>query len=139
MEWRQMSAVRIPWRGRRTPFVTRMKRVLYCRIEKVLSRYGVRPRPLRVEDYLGAPLPEVLDHLQRQFTEANGYTWLNFGRVWHIDHKDPVGRANQSIDDVIRKLHYTNLQPFDRVKNVAKAANPEGGQERRLFRRGWFT
>lgn len=139
MDWRVQPPVQVRWRGNRVvPFRTKMKRILYCRIKTVLDRYEIRPRPLQVEAYLCASIDTVLDHIQSQFSESNGFSWNNFGAVWQLDHINPVGRNNDSIDDVIAKLHYENLQPLDRKKNAAKAANGDGGTERVMFRRNWF-
>jgi len=137
--WSEFGRRINPYRRSPTPnLVTRMKRVLYKRVATVLDRYGVRPRPLNVEKYLGASIGVVLDWVETQFTPENEFDWENYGSLWQLDHRIPIGRDNGSVSQVIRKLHYTNLQPLERTANAAKAANPPNGKARVLFRRLWF-
>lgn len=142
MDWQQMPRTGVPNRKRRSlPFKRRIYNALYCRIQKVLGRYGVRPYPLKIEQYLGMDLKGVMDHIQSQFTEQNGYTWLNYGNKWELDHIKPIGRDtdNDTIEDVYAKLNYKNLQPLDRIRNAAEAANKKGiDKPRRMYRRRWF-
>jgi hypothetical protein len=50
-------------------------------------------------------------------------SWENYGK-WHIDHIKPIKyRENgelPSLEEVIKRLHYTNLQPLWAEENIAK-------------------
>jgi len=51
-------------------------------------------------------------------------TWENYGSEWHIDHIKPVkylenGEA-PAIEEVGKRLHWTNTQPLWANENIAK-------------------
>lgn len=47
-------------------------------------------------------------------------TWENHGE-WHIDHIKPLTPKNPiPLDELIRRLHYTNLQPLWAHENISK-------------------
>ena len=58
------------------------------------------------------------EYIKSKFTE--GMTLENYGE-WHIDHIIPLATA-QSIEDVKRLCHYTNLQPLWAQDNLRKGA-----------------
>jgi hypothetical protein len=51
-------------------------------------------------------------------------TWLNYGKVWEFDHviglKYKKDGKNPTRDELLKRLHYTNLQPMHRVFNIRK-------------------
>jgi hypothetical protein len=52
-------------------------------------------------------------------------TWDNFGtNGWHIDHIIPImykaEGKNPTLEDVEKRLHYTNTQPMWAEDNMAK-------------------
>jgi hypothetical protein len=70
---------------------------------------------------LGCSIPELKDYLASKFRP--GMTWDNYGE-WEIDHILPLGRADLSNAEVVKKLcHYSNLQPLWRVENRTKSAS----------------
>lgn len=61
-------------------------------------------------------------YIEKQFTE--GMNWENYGQgknneTWHIDHKIPLASAN-SLEEIIKLNHYTNLQPMWCSDNIRK-------------------
>ena len=36
-------------------------------------------------------------------------TWEHMGAEIHIDHKIPIKYGNPTLEEVIKRLHYTNL------------------------------
>ena len=63
---------------------------------------------------------EIKIFIESQFKE--GMTWENWGRgigKWNIDHKIPLASAT-SKEEIIKLMHYTNLQPLWAVENSAK-------------------
>ncbi len=69
-------------------------------------------------EYLGIDIPNFRDYLQVQF--KNGMTWENHGPVWHIDHIVPLFYKNPDLEEVIKRLHYTNCQPLWSAENMSK-------------------
>lgn len=66
----------------------------------------------------GCTLPELMAHLESQFTE--GMTWENQGE-WHIDHIKPC--ASFDLTDPAQQracFHFTNLQPLWAADNLSK-------------------
>ena len=59
--------------------------------------------------------------LQLQFKQ--GMTWENHGE-WHIDHKIPIAYKQDGIsptlEEVEKRLHYTNTQPLWASENISK-------------------
>ena len=64
----------------------------------------------RTEKILGCTLDGFKLHLESKF--KSGWTFENHGTTWDIDHIIPLKTA-QTIEDVVRLCHYTNLQPLE--------------------------
>lgn len=79
------------------------------------------------EDLVGYSLPDLMAHLESQFTK--GMTWDNYG-AWHIDHIRPVTDFNfeTSRDPEFKECwSLWNLQPlwaFDNLSKGGKCENP---------------
>lgn len=72
----------------------------------------------RTETLLGCTIPELRDHLEKQFQP--GMTWENHGLYgWHVDHIMPIASA-KTQEEIERLCHYTNLQPLWAVDNIRK-------------------
>ena len=74
-----------------------------------------------VNKYLGCSIEEFKAHIEKQFKE--GMTWDNFGQ-WHIDHITPIkykqdGKA-PTLEDTIKRLHWSNTQPLWAEENLRK-------------------
>lgn len=66
----------------------------------------------------GCTLPELIAHLESQFTD--GMSWQNQGE-WHIDHIKPC--ASFDLTDPAQQracFHFTNLQPLWAADNQSK-------------------
>lgn len=73
-------------------------------------------------DLVPYSLPELMDHLERQFLP--GMTWENCGK-WHLDHKIPRKYFQiKSEKDVAFKASWAldNLQPLWAIDNIRKGA-----------------
>ena len=73
------------------------------------------------KELLGCTLDELKQHLEKQFQP--GMTWENQGK-WHIDHIKPLSRA-ETLEELYRRCHYTNLQPLWGFDNIAKGAKED--------------
>jgi len=62
-------------------------------------------------------------HLEKLFKP--GWTWDNYGTIWHIDHKIPVAVFNfERPEDIDFKICWSlkNLQPLDASENMSKGS-----------------
>ena len=78
-------------------------------------------KELSSQEYIGCSTEKLKEHLEKQF--KNGMTWENQGQ-WHIDHIIPVNYKENgqepTLEEVIKRLHYTNLQPLWASENMSK-------------------
>jgi len=72
---------------------------------------------------LGCIIPELKIYLEKQFKQ--GMTWDNWGTYgWHIDHVKPLSSFNLSNrEELLKAVHYTNLQPLWAEENIKKHNN----------------
>lgn len=90
-------------------------------VRKLLCQSFVRRnycKNTKGEEILGCSMDFFVEYIKSKFTE--GMTLENYGE-WHIDHVIPLATA-QSIEDVKRLCHYTNLQPLWAIDNLKKGA-----------------
>jgi hypothetical protein len=73
----------------------------------------------KTKQLLGADLPIVKEHIEKQFTK--GMTWENYGE-WHVDHIIPLASA-KTEEELIKLCHYKNLQPLWAIDNMIKGSN----------------
>lgn len=66
---------------------------------------------------LGCDWETLKTHIESKFKD--GMSWANKGE-WHIDHIIPVSLA-KTEDELMKLLHYTNLQPMWAMENWQKS------------------
>ena len=70
-------------------------------------------------DMVGCTPKELKTYLEKQFKP--GMTWFNHNpKGWHIDHIIPLSSA-KNYDDVVKLMHYSNLQPMWSKENISKS------------------
>lgn len=76
-------------------------------------------------EYLGCDIPTFKEHIEKTFKE--GMTWDNHGygsNCWNIDHIIPVlykqDNIEPSIEEVGKRLHYSNTQAMWATENISK-------------------
>lgn len=70
--------------------------------------------------YIGCSIDFLKKYLERQFKK--GMTWENYGKYgWHIDHIIPLSSA-KTEEEMLKLVHYTNLQPLWATENLSKNA-----------------
>ena len=70
-------------------------------------------------NYIGCDIQTFKNHIEAQFTE--GMTWNNHtSDGWHVDHIIPLTHGSPSIDEIIKRLHYSNTQPLWATDNIKK-------------------
>lgn len=79
----------------------------------------------RTEALVGWKIPELREHLERQF--LRGMSWENMGE-WHIDHIVPLASftiAGPEDPELRRAWALTNLRPLWAKDNIRKGARRE--------------
>jgi hypothetical protein len=97
---------------------------LRSRLSKTCSSIAVG-KNFKTLESIGITSYELKLYIESLFTE--GMTWENYGfgnDKWSIDHIKPL-RTAESIDDVFKLNHYTNLQPMWNPENFAKGGKWE--------------
>nr|QBK86167.1 MAG: hypothetical protein LCMAC101_07620 [Marseillevirus LCMAC101] len=73
-------------------------------------------------EYIDCNVKTLRKHIEKQFEE--GMSWENHGK-WHIDHIIPIkyreNGKDPSLEEIIERLHYTNLQPLWAGSNLSKS------------------
>jgi hypothetical protein len=74
---------------------------------------------------IGCTPDELRQHFENQFhphpESGAPMTWQNYGIDWHADHIVPISFA-ETIADIERLNHYSNLRPFWRSAHAQKTA-----------------
>ena len=90
-------------------------------IRKRLSSVIKLKKGRKLESYsktIGCTVKRLYGHIENQFTQ--GMSWENYGE-WHVDHVKPIAKFDlNSLEDVKKINHYTNLQPLWAKDNVEK-------------------
>jgi len=91
---------------------------LRSRLNKVLKKEVSDISAVR---HLGCTTAELVRHLESKFQP--GMTWDNYGKTgWHVDHIKPLTRFDLTEEtEVVKAVHYTNLQPLWAVDNIRKS------------------
>jgi len=93
-------------------------RLLRTRVWTVLK--GIRKSKPTLT-MLGCTLEQFRQHMQAQF--KRGMAWNNMGSHWHIDHIIPCSAFDLSKpEQQAICFHYTNMQPLEAKRNLAKRA-----------------
>jgi hypothetical protein len=70
------------------------------------------------ESLLQCSLADLKIHIESKFQD--GMSWDNYGYTgWHVDHIIPLSSAN-SLEELEKLCHYTNLQPLWAIDNFKK-------------------
>ncbi len=90
-------------------------------VRKTVCRVLKSDKSKRSLEYLGCTTETLRNHLEEQFEV--GMSWENHGE-WHIDHIIPIkyreNGENPSLEEIIKRLHYLNLQPMWAGPNMSK-------------------
>jgi len=113
------ESARASERKRRKDPVFRMKENASKRARKYIKTPGLK------WDGFGCTSDEYRAHMQKQFTKR--MTWANYGTYWHDDHIRPRASFDWNDPEQRRQCeHYTNKQPLEAKKNLAKSDNWDG-------------
>jgi hypothetical protein len=115
----------------------RVKCAIRAQVRDHLSRY-LLTKNFHTFELFGYTSAELVERLQSLFKEKSlpdrePISWDNYGKTWHIHHKDPCahfkfatedGKINK--DEIKRCWRLDNLEPEYADINVAKSSNYEG-------------
>ena len=73
-------------------------------------------------EILGCDFNAFSEYIYSMFDD--NMTWDNYGIYWEIDHIIPISSAN-TIEDLIRLNHYSNLRPLKKEDNRIKGKKIE--------------
>lgn len=103
---------------RNTDILYKIQILLRNRLKHYLKLKNISYKPNKSKEFVGCTPDELRIHLENQFKD--GMNWDNYGFYgWHIDHIIPISKAN-SIEEMFKLAHYTNLQPLWANENYKK-------------------
>jgi hypothetical protein len=95
-----------------------LKRIVSCRVREALKA----DKSKKSIEYLGCSIEQFKEHIGFQF--ETGMSWDNYGEIWHIDHIIPIKYKQDgkepSLEDTIKRLHWSNTQPMFAEENISK-------------------
>ena len=96
-----------------------LKNIVSTRVRDALKNSKTE----RTLEYLGCDIIFYREYLEKQFKP--GMTWDNYGE-WQIDHIIPImykeNEENEiTLEETIKRLHYTNTQPLWAYENNSKS------------------
>lgn len=123
-EFRKMRA---DWHKneRKTNPIYNMKYRIRVRTRAFLATKGLK-KDFKTQEMLGCDWITLYKHLESQFKD--GMSWEN-RNLWEIDHIIELQTAN-TLEEIYKLGHYTNLQPLWQADNVRK-----GGITRRNMKK----
>jgi len=90
----------------------RLREIVH-RVSKVRGKVG------KSQLYLGCSFQEAAAHIESLLRP--GWTWDNWGSVWHIDHIFPIAAVNFNDPvEVLAVSNFRNLRPLSAADNMAK-------------------
>lgn len=101
-------------RRKKDPLVIAQKRVRGRTLDAFKRKRWNKKSGTR--ELLGCSREMLVSHIESKF--AKGMSWDNRDK-WHIDHIVPLSSAN-SIEELERLAHFSNLRPMWAIENMAK-------------------
>ncbi len=84
-----------------------------------LRTKGTTKKCASTESLLGCSIKDLRIYLESRFEV--GMSWLNFGKVWHVDHIMPCAIFDLSRNNHQKRcFHFSNLRPCFAIENIKK-------------------
>lgn len=101
-------------------------RIAHILRARLTSSIKGQPRAGSFVRDLGCSIPELVDHLEKQFQP--GMNWENHTKNgWHIDHIIPLNTLDlTNREQFLKACHYTNLRPIWAIENMSR---PKDGSD----------
>lgn len=101
----------------------RYKEDIQYKLRKILRaslRRGIFESAKSILDLIDCTIEEMKLHIESQFTPE--MTWINHGKIWHIDHIKPLCAFDLTREDEIREAtKRANLRPLLIMENLKKS------------------
>lgn len=128
--WKENNREKVRGYRRKMKAKRKTSDLLYKLKENLRCRYSIClkvkkfNKTAKFREYLGCDLDFFKNHISSQF--KTNMNWDNYGKYgWHIDHIKPLDSA-KTEEELVKLLHYTNLQPLwaeDNYKKKNKCLN----------------
>lgn len=92
--------------------------VIRNRTQRSLKGYSTLIHIPTISKYIGCSVEEFKSHIEKQF--INGMSWDNYGTKWNIDHCIPLLYNKPTMDELLKRFHYSNCQPLHVIENIKK-------------------
>jgi len=93
----------------------KLRKILRCSLKR-----GLFQGDKSILEYLDCSIDEVKVHLESKFTQE--MTWDNHGKIWDIDHIEPLCAFDLTDETQIRRAtRKDNLQPLTKKLNLLKS------------------
>ena len=110
---------RIYTKEKRKDPIFRLRRNLGARLRSAIKAALAGRKSISAGVALGCTMADFILHLERQF--APGMRWDNYGKVWNVDHIEPLSAVDLSnTEECRRACHYSNLRPLTVSENCRK-------------------
>jgi len=93
---------------------------LRCLLSSYLCKL-IDKKQQKSQKLLGYNFNQLKEHLEKQFTSK--MSWANHGKVWHIDHINPVAWYKTDSQIIKKAFALQNLQPLPIKLNLSKKDN----------------
>jgi len=98
----------------------KLKYRMRSRLRSALISIRIKKEKRTIE-YLGCSISFLKDYLNCLLEP--GWTWDNYGKMWHIDHIRPCQSFILTREEHRQKcFHYSNLQPLKGQENIRKSS-----------------
>lgn len=78
----------------------------------------------KIWNLFGTDIDSFMKHVESLFEE--GMMWDNWGVVWELDHKIPISFDDPTPEEMIKRFHFTNIQPLWTELNRSKGSKRVG-------------
>lgn len=116
-KWRQKKAASL-----KNNINSKLSHYLRKRLTTHINRLKIIKKgdAIKFSDLVGCTKEHLISHIESKFTPK--MSWDNYGTYWHIDHIIPISSFDLSDQDQRKAAnHWTNLQPLEASKNIAKS------------------
>lgn len=122
---RELSKKLVEYRKHRIAVdpVYKAREILRCEFRNRIKHAIKNNKPeLFPSETLGIDLDGFRKHIESKF--IGRMSWTNYGRVWHLDHIEPLALLDPHSENSIKKFwHYTNIQPLFKKDNWTKSSS----------------
>ena len=91
---------------------------LFNVVSKRMCPFIKTSRKVEVLKHLGCGIKEFKQYIEKQLSDD--WNWNNYSEIWEFDHIIPINYNCPTHKEIIRRLHYRNIQPLSVHMNRVK-------------------